>query len=81
MDVQVKRDHATLDSGRNASYIKLLEEGKKLTLNNNTFMSQYQTILKRPLYQHITVINTLDISFYLITYRMRSQPQNVYYRQ
>ncbi|MFM7983433.1 MAG: hypothetical protein ACKPKO_29325, partial [Candidatus Fonsibacter sp.] len=32
------------DSGLNESYIKLLEEGKKLTLNYNTFISQYQTI-------------------------------------
>ena len=28
----------------NESYIKLLEEGKKLTLNYNTFISLYQTV-------------------------------------
>ena len=44
-NVQVKCDIVSLDSGLNESYIKLLEEGKKLTLNYHTFMSQYQTII------------------------------------
>ncbi|MFM7989000.1 MAG: hypothetical protein ACKPKO_57775, partial [Candidatus Fonsibacter sp.] len=44
LNVQVKCDLVTLDSGLNDSYIKLLQEGKKLTLNYNTFISQYQTI-------------------------------------
>ena len=44
LNVQVKCDIVTLDSGLNDSYIKLLEDGKKLTLNYNTFISQYQTI-------------------------------------
>ena len=39
--VQVKSDLVSLDSGVNESYIKLLKEGKKLTLNYNTFISQY----------------------------------------
>ncbi|MFM7990430.1 MAG: hypothetical protein ACKPKO_65045, partial [Candidatus Fonsibacter sp.] len=43
-NAQVKCDLVTLDSGLNDSYVKLLEEGKKLTLNYNTFISQYQTI-------------------------------------
>ena len=37
INVQVKCDIVTLDSGPNEAYIKLLEEGKKLTLNYNTF--------------------------------------------
>ena len=41
--VQAKCDLTTLDSGLNDSYVKLLEEGKKLTINYNTFISQYQT--------------------------------------
>jgi hypothetical protein len=41
---QVKCDLVTVDSGLNQYYIKSLEEGKKLTLNYNTFISQYQTI-------------------------------------
>ena len=44
LNVQVKCDLVTLDIGLNDSYIKLLEEGKKLTLNYNTFISQYQTV-------------------------------------
>ena len=44
-NVQAKCDLVTLDSSLNESYIKLLEEGKKLTLNYHTFMSQYQTII------------------------------------
>ncbi|MFM7983682.1 MAG: hypothetical protein ACKPKO_30595, partial [Candidatus Fonsibacter sp.] len=44
LNVQTKCDLVTLDSGLNDSYIKLLEYGKKLTLNYNTFISQYQTI-------------------------------------
>ena len=44
-NVQVKCDLVTLDSGLNESYIKLLEEGKKHTLNCNTFISQYQSII------------------------------------
>ena len=44
INAQVKCDLVTLDSGLNESYTKLLEEGKKLTLNYNTFISQYQTI-------------------------------------
>ena len=44
-NVQVKCDIVSLDSGLNESYIKLLEEGKKLTLNYNTFISQYQSII------------------------------------
>ena len=39
--VQAKCDLATLDRGLNESYIKLLEEGKKLTLSCSTFISQY----------------------------------------
>ena len=38
-NVQAKCDIVSLDSGLNESYIKLLEEGKKLTLNYNTFTS------------------------------------------
>ncbi|MFM7981091.1 MAG: hypothetical protein ACKPKO_17410 [Candidatus Fonsibacter sp.] len=48
MNAQVKCDLVTLDSGLNESYVKLLEEGKKLTLNYNTFISQYQTISNQP---------------------------------
>ena len=44
INAQVKCDLVTLDSGLNESYIKLLEEGKQLTLNYNTYISQYQTI-------------------------------------
>ena len=44
VNVQAKCDLVTLDSGLNKSHIKLLEEGKKLTLNYNTFISHYQTI-------------------------------------
>ncbi|MFM7986001.1 MAG: hypothetical protein ACKPKO_42475, partial [Candidatus Fonsibacter sp.] len=44
LNAQVKCDLVTLDSGLNESYVKLLEEGKKLTLNYNTFISQYQTV-------------------------------------
>ncbi|MFM7980282.1 MAG: hypothetical protein ACKPKO_13290, partial [Candidatus Fonsibacter sp.] len=44
LNAQVKCDLVTLDSGLNDSYVKLLEDGKKLTLNYNTFISQYQTI-------------------------------------
>ncbi|MFM7987074.1 MAG: hypothetical protein ACKPKO_47965, partial [Candidatus Fonsibacter sp.] len=45
VNAQVKCDLVTVDSGMNESYVKLLEEGKqKLTLNYNTFISQYQTI-------------------------------------
>ena len=44
LNVQAKCDIVTLDSGLNDSYIKLLEDGKKLTLIYNTFISQYQTI-------------------------------------
>ncbi|MFM7988122.1 MAG: hypothetical protein ACKPKO_53300, partial [Candidatus Fonsibacter sp.] len=36
LNSQVKCDLITLDSGLNESYVKLLEEGKKLTLNYNT---------------------------------------------
>ena len=43
-NVQVKCDLVCLNSGLNEYYIMLLEEGKKLTLNYNTFISQYQTI-------------------------------------
>ena len=38
-NVQVKCDIVSLDSVLNESYIKLLEEGKKLTLNYNTLSS------------------------------------------
>ena len=44
INVQVKCDLVTLGSGLNESYIKLPEERNKLTLNYNTFISQYQTI-------------------------------------
>ena len=44
-NVQIKSDIVSLISGLNESYIKLLEEGKKLTLNYNTFISQYQSII------------------------------------
>ena len=44
LNVQAKCDIVTLDSGLNDSYIKLLEDGKTLTLNYNTFISQYRTI-------------------------------------
>ena len=40
-NVQVKCDLVKFDSGLNESYIKLLAEGKQLTLNYNTFISQY----------------------------------------
>ena len=40
-------DLIALDSGLNESYIKLVEEGNKLTLNDNTFVSQYQTIFNQ----------------------------------
>ena len=42
-NVQMKCDLVTLHGGLNESYSKLLEEGKKHTLNYNTFISQYQT--------------------------------------
>ena len=44
MNVQAKCDLATLERGLKEPNIKLLEEGKKLTLNYNTIISQYQTI-------------------------------------
>ena len=44
MNAQVKCDIVTLDSGLDGPYIKLLAEGKKLTLKYNTCISQYQTI-------------------------------------
>ena len=34
----------TLDSGLNESFAKLLEAGKKLTINYNTFIAQIQSI-------------------------------------
>ena len=40
----VKCDLITLDSGLNESYAKVLEEGKKLTINYHTFISQIQSI-------------------------------------
>ena len=40
INVQVKCDLVTLDSGLIVSYIKLLAEGKKLTLNYKTFISE-----------------------------------------
>lgn len=43
-NAMVKCDLITLDSGLNESYAKVLEEGKKLTINYNTFVSQIQTI-------------------------------------
>ena len=45
--VQVQCDLFTLDSGLNESYIKLLGECKKFTLNYNTFVSQYQPIINQ----------------------------------
>ena len=39
-NAMVKCDLITLDSGLNESYAKVLEEGKKLTINYNTFISQ-----------------------------------------
>ena len=45
INVQVKCDLVTLDSGLNESYIKLLEEGKKLTLNYNTSSIKIRTLL------------------------------------
>ena len=44
MNAQARCNLVTLDSVLNQSYIKLLAEGKKLTLIYNTFISQYQTI-------------------------------------
>ena len=44
-NVQIKSDIVSLISGLNESYIKLLEDGNKLTLNYNTFISQYQSII------------------------------------
>ena len=46
-NAQAKCDLVSLDSGLNKSYIKLLEEGKELTLNYNTFISQYQSIINQ----------------------------------
>ena len=43
-NAMVKCDLITLDSGLNESYAKVLEEGKKLTINYNTFISQIQSI-------------------------------------
>ena len=43
-NAMVKCDLITLDSGLNESYAKVLEEGKKLTVNYNTFISQIQSI-------------------------------------
>ncbi len=53
LNAQVQCDLITLDSGLNESYVKLLEEGKKLTLNYNTFISQYQTIASQTDFQSI----------------------------
>ena len=47
MNVQAKCDLATLERGLKEPNIKLLEEGKKLTLNYNMFTLQYQTILNQ----------------------------------
>ena len=44
-NAMVKCDLITLDSGLNESYAKVLEEGKKLTINYNTFISQIQSIV------------------------------------
>ena len=44
-NVQAKCDIIALDSGLNESYMKLLEEGKKLTLNYNAVISQYKSII------------------------------------
>ena len=44
LNVQAKCDLVTLDSGLNESYSKVLEEGKKITLNCSAFISQYQTV-------------------------------------
>ena len=64
-NVQVKCDLVTLDSGLNESYIKLLEEGKKLTLNYKTFISQCQSIIyQTDISVNITrSINTFEICF------------------
>ncbi len=43
-NVQVKCDIDPLGAGLNKLYFKLLEEGKQLTLNCSTFMSQYQAV-------------------------------------
>ena len=48
MNVQAKCDLLTLDSGLNESYVKLLQEGKKVTLNYSTFVSQYQIFSTQP---------------------------------
>lgn len=45
--VQVKCDIIIVDNGLNKSYIKLLEVSKKLTLNYNPFISQYETIFNQ----------------------------------
>ena len=43
MNDQTKCDLVTLDNGLNESYIKPLDKGKQLTLNDNTFISQNRT--------------------------------------
>ena len=44
LNVQAKRGLITLDSSLQESYVKLLEEGKKLAITYNTFILQFQTI-------------------------------------
>ena len=45
--VQAQCDLAAFDSGLHESYIKLMEESQKFTLNYNAFISQYQRIIKK----------------------------------
>ena len=44
LNVQAKCGLITLDSSLQESYVKLLEEGKKLAITYNTFILQFQTI-------------------------------------
>ena len=76
INAQVKCDLVTLDSGLNESYIKLLEEGKKLTLNYNTFISQYQTITNQTNFSiNIKVFNTSEVSFRVAVDGLRSSKE------
>ena len=61
-NVQAKCDNMTLDSGLNESYIKLLDEGKTYTKLQQLHLSVSDNSEQhRLLYQHITVISSVEI--------------------
>ena len=80
-NVQVKCVLVSLDSVLNESYTKLLKGGKKLTLNYNTFISQYQTIIgQTDISIHITrSLTRLKSVFDSFWKRLRSRPKRLTY--